>query len=71
MSKQDRRVIVLDGRENSHLHAAWSRSGKHLIVTVSKTAWSDGYQQVELRPDQLEELRDYLSETIALNPPDR
>ncbi len=52
-------------------HAGWSRSGKHLLVTVApRGSWS-GAAHVELTPEQLESLRQFLGETLPLSPPDR
>jgi hypothetical protein len=49
---------VLDDDEGARLNATWSRSGKRLIVTVNRrSTWA----QVELRPDQVEELAAFLS----------
>jgi hypothetical protein len=71
MAPQERRAIQLDDDENGRLHAAWSRSGKHLIVTAaSQTTW-DRFMQVELRPDQVADLVRFLSETVDLQPGDR
>ena len=70
MSKDERRAAQFDDRENKRLHAVWSRSGKHLIVTATTTR-GDQLAQVELRPDQVEQLITFLSETVALQPRDR
>ena len=70
MPKDERRGIQLDDDEDKRLHAVWSRSGKHLIVTATTTRW-DKFAQVELRPDQVESLIAFLSETVALQPRDR
>ncbi len=70
MAKGDRSAIQLDDGDNGRLHAIWSRSGKHLIVTVTTQRW-DKLMQIELRPDQVEELVAFLSETIALEPTER
>ncbi|MGH2958439.1 MAG: hypothetical protein ACRDKE_02460 [Solirubrobacterales bacterium] len=58
--KYERAVIALDGDENDHLHATWSRSGKRLIVTVSRRGAS---AQVELTPTQVAELGTFLAES--------
>lgn len=47
-----------DDDEGARLHATWSRSGKRLIVTVSRRG---NYVGVELRPEQVEELAAFLS----------
>lgn len=60
-----RRAIALDDDENHRLHASWSRSGKRLMVTVAKTTtWSES-RYVELRPEQVEKLIQFLTETLA------
>ena len=52
-------MIRLEDDEGGHLHATWSRSGKRLIVTVRRRGeWA----QVELRPQQVEELARYLGD---------
>ena len=43
--------------EGGHLHATWSRSGKRLIVTVTRRGEP---AQIELRPVQVHELARYL-----------
>jgi len=66
----ERRPITLDDDENRRFHAIWSRSGKRLIVSVSTTMWSES-RQVELRPEQVEALVAFLTETVASAPADR
>jgi hypothetical protein len=66
----ERRPITLDDDESRRLHAIWSRSGKRLIVTATTPSWSE-YHQVELRPEQVEELIRFLTDTVAAAPPDR
>ncbi len=59
MAADDCSAIQLDDDEGGQLHATWSRSGKRLIVTVSKRGkWA----QVELQPAQVEELARYLTD---------
>jgi hypothetical protein len=70
MPKDDRRAIQFHDDENRLLLAVWSRSGKHLIVTAAHPRLGQG-MQVELRPDQVETLIEFLSETVALQPQDR
>jgi hypothetical protein len=57
---EERPTIVLDDG-SSRLHATWSRSGKRLIVTVSGKI---GYQQIELRDQQVAQLARFMSETV-------
>jgi hypothetical protein len=66
MARIDRSAITLDDDETRRIHATWSRSGKRLILSIHKTGWSDAYQQVQLRPEQVEELREFLDQP----PPD-
>jgi hypothetical protein len=63
-------VLQLDDGESRRLHATWSRSGKHLIVTATTVSWEKP-MQVELRPDQVERLIEFLSQTVAREPGDR
>lgn len=51
-------VAQFDDDEGGRLHATWSRSGKRLIVTVTRRG---NRAQVELRPDQVEELAAFLA----------
>ena len=52
--------ITLEDDESRRLNATWSRSRKRLIVTVTTT---QSHAQVELRPDQVEALAEFLSES--------
>ena len=70
MRKDPRRAIQLDDDDNGRLHAVWSRSGKHLIMTATTPRW-DKRMQVELRPDQVRELVAFLSESVELQPSER
>ncbi len=71
MAKHDRGVIRLDDGEDNIFHGTWSRSGKHLLVTVApQGSWSPAVH-VELTPAQLESLRRFLGETLPLSPSDR
>jgi hypothetical protein len=69
--KHDRQSIQLEDGERNLLDAEWSRSGKHLIVSVvPRGAW-DGAAQVELTPEQLGRLQRFLADTRELPPVDR
>jgi hypothetical protein len=58
MASDERPTIRLQDDEGGHFDATWSRSGKRLIVTVNRRGqWA----QVELRPEQVDELARYLS----------
>jgi hypothetical protein len=57
-------VLQVDDGEGNRLHAIWSRSGKHLIVTVRPRRGSQDAGQVELDADQVEQLRAFLTETL-------
>jgi hypothetical protein len=63
--RDDRRAIQLDDDEHGRLHAVWSRSGKHLIVTATTDTW-DQIMPVELQPDQVNGLIAFLADTVAL-----
>jgi hypothetical protein len=56
--REETEPIVLEGDEDMGLHATWSRSGKRLILTISGRR---GRAQVELRPDQVEDLATWLA----------
>jgi hypothetical protein len=60
MSKVDTARVTLDDADGRRLHAVWSRSGKRLGVSVLA---GHGYHQMELRPDQVQKLVDFLVET--------
>jgi hypothetical protein len=70
MPKSERSVIVLEDNENGRLHAAWSRSGKRLLLTATTPTYEQ-VMQVELRPDQVKELIEFLSETVDVRPTER
>ena len=55
----DRPALQLDDDERRFIHATWSRSGKHVIVSVGKS-W-DGAGQVELTPEQADRLARFLA----------
>jgi hypothetical protein len=64
------RSIQFDDQESGRLHAVWSRSGKHLIVTVATQRWENP-KQVELRADQVGQFAAFLRETVGLDARDR
>jgi hypothetical protein len=66
MAGHERRVTQFDDPDGNRFHAVWSRSGKRLIVTVTGRAG-----QVELDPDQAENLRQFLSATVSEQPTNR
>ena len=57
-SEFERPVLRLDDDERKFLHAAWSRSGRRLIVSVGRS-WDEA-GQVELTPEQAERLAAFL-----------
>ena len=57
MTDDEPSVIELEDAESNRLHATWSRSRKHLIVTVMKR---DCHAQVELTSEQVEALMNFL-----------
>jgi hypothetical protein len=67
----DRQSITLDDSERNRLHGTWSRSGKNLILTIMDSKRSPTMQQIELRPEQVETLVTFLSDTLARRPTDR
>jgi hypothetical protein len=59
MPAREYHAIELDDDEGNRLNAAWSGSGKRLIVTVNRRGtWA----QVQLRPEQVEALGAFLAE---------
>jgi hypothetical protein len=60
--------ITFTDDEGRHLHATWSRSGKRLILTLTTT---QAHTQIELTPEQVEELAEFFSETVRGQHPDR
>jgi hypothetical protein len=64
MPKEHGASISFDDQDGRRLYAAWSRSGKRLGVSVSKDgdAWRD-VVQMQLHPEQVKELVDFLVET--------
>jgi hypothetical protein len=67
--EDDRRVITLDDGDHGRFYAVWSRSGKRLIVTVWNPLSSE-HRQIELLPEQVETLIQYLTETVPRGPAD-
>jgi len=56
---EDRKTIQFEDDEGGRFDAVWSRSGKRLIVTLKRRGqWA----QVELRPEQVEDLARFLSD---------
>ncbi len=68
MARTNPPAIAFDDQEGGRLHGVWSRSGKHLIVTVfgqnKRTLW-----QVELRPDQVKQLSAFLRDSQPTTEP--
>jgi hypothetical protein len=58
----DQAALELDDAENNRIHAVWSRSGKHLIVSVASAGNWQSASQVTLTRDQVARLRDFLAE---------
>jgi hypothetical protein len=59
MDKGERSPIAMGDDEGRRVHATGSRSGKRLIVTVTTT---QAHAQVELKPEQVEALAEFLSD---------
>jgi hypothetical protein len=66
MAKHDRGSCRLEDGEGNLFDAVWSRSGKHLIVSVVRRGAWDSAGQVELAPEQLVELRRFIDSSIGL-----
>ena len=62
MPKEERPTFELLDAENNRLHAAWSRTGKRLILSVFRGRW-EPMGQAELKPDQVEQLAAFLAES--------
>jgi hypothetical protein len=71
LPKQKRPTLTLDDPEGLQLHAAWSRSGARLGLAIWKTPPVSDYHQVELRPEQVKELIQFLTKTLASDAADR
>lgn len=63
MSKDERPVIEFEDGEGNHLHATWSRSWKHLILSVRRSGRWGETSQIELDAEQLEQLGAFIEET--------
>jgi hypothetical protein len=63
--KHERRDLRIEDAEGNLFDAVWSRSGKHLIVTVAPRGDWDRAGQIELSPEQLASVRQFIDETIA------
>jgi hypothetical protein len=61
------KLSLIDGR-NHHAQAVWSRSGKHLILSLGNRLL-DPYGQVSLDHEQVEEVAAFLAETLAPDAP--
>jgi hypothetical protein len=65
MADDERPLILLHDAEGNRFDATWSKSRRSLIVTVGppdRTARK--WRQVLLDPEQAEQLRDFLNETL-------
>ena len=60
----DHPAIQLDDAQSNRFHAVWSRSGKHLIVSVAARGNWDAASQVELTAEQAEELQRFLAGSL-------
>lgn len=65
VSKNQRPSLAVEDSGHSRLEVGLSRSGKRLIVTMSGPLWNDVPHQIELRPDQLQELIAFLTEAAT------
>ncbi len=57
----ERPSIRIEGDDHRFIDAQWSRSWKRLIITVRRGGDWDTAQQVELTPEQVQELASFLS----------
>jgi hypothetical protein len=71
MAKHERRRVRLADAEGNLFDAVWSRSGKRLIVSVAPRGSWDGAIQVELTPEQLTAVRQFIDATIDVAPSER
>jgi hypothetical protein len=71
MAKQERSGVRLEDAEGNLFEAVWSRSGKRLIVSVTPRGSWDGAGQVELTPEQLTAVRQFIDATIDIAPSER
>jgi Tol biopolymer transport system component len=63
MSKPDgQAALQLDDAEGNRAHAVWSRSGKHLIMSVAAGGNWGSASQVKLTQEQVAKLQDFLAE---------
>ena len=65
MTDDESQSIYIHDADRNRFHATWSRSMKSLIVTVGPSDPSGRkWRQVLLDPDQTQQLRDFLTETL-------
>ena len=63
--KKQHPSLTVEDSGHSRLDVGLSRSGKRLIVTMSRPLWNDVPHQIELRPDQLQELVAFLTDVAT------
>jgi hypothetical protein len=71
MPKQESPTLMLDDPAGLRLQALWSRSGARAGIAIWEHSNASDYRQIELTPDQVEQLITYLTETLASEPADR
>jgi hypothetical protein len=71
MPKHERSGVRLEDAEGNLFDAVWSRSGKRLVVSVVPRGSWDGAGQVELTPEQLTAVRQFIDATIDIAPSER
>jgi hypothetical protein len=65
MTFTDNRTLTLDDPDGWKLRVVWSRSHKRAGLSMEKnTGRPVEFRQMELRPEQIEELIDFLTETL-------
>jgi hypothetical protein len=65
MAAENGQVLKIEDGDTNLLHAAWSRSGKRLILSVAPGGRWDEAGQIELDHGQVEMLRAFLIETSS------
>jgi hypothetical protein len=65
MAAENGQVLKIEDGDTNLLHAAWSRSGKRLILSIAPGGRWDEAGQIELDHGQVEMLRAFLIETSS------
>jgi len=65
MPAENEPVLEIGDGDTNLLHAAWSRSGKRLIVSIAPRGRWDEAGQIQLDHSQVEKLQAFLVETSS------